>query len=81
LSKYAVSYSSASITNQGESVRRKEVPKFSATPPIRNDGLSPADSSAHASSEVVVVFPCVPPTASGMRARRNSSLMVAAAEV
>ena len=57
------------------------MPKFSATPPIRNPGFSPAHSRIQASSEVVVVFPCVPATASGLRVRRNSSFTVLAAEV
>jgi hypothetical protein len=76
-----VSYSSASITKYFESVNRKELPKFSAMPPIRKLGLSPAFSRTQASSEVVVVFPCVPATASECRPRMNSSFITAAADV
>ncbi len=41
--------------------------QFCGTPPTRKPGFSPASSSIHASSEVVVVLPCVPATASTQR--------------
>ncbi len=62
-------------------VHRKLVPKFSAMPPIRKSGESPARSSTHETIEVVVVFPCVPATTTEWRPRISSSLIVAAADV
>jgi hypothetical protein len=69
------------MTKRSESARRKEVPKFSATPPMRKDGFSPAHSRSHARMDVVVVFPWVPATARTRRLLRNSSFTVRAAEV
>ena len=64
----------------------KLVPKFSATPPIRNDGASSgrvreATSYIHANMLVVVVLPCVPATTSDSRPARNSSCSTAAIDV
>ncbi len=64
LSKKAVSYSSASITKNGESVRSAETWKFRGTPPMRKPGLRPALARIQASIDDVVVLPCVPATAS-----------------
>jgi len=50
----------------------KLLPKFSAIPPMRNDGFRPAEWNIHASIEVVVVLPCVPATASTSLLCRNS---------
>src|SRR5450759_1080821 len=79
LSKNAVSYSSASMTKNGEppppegegrELSRAEMPKFCSTPPIKKLGFSPAYSSIHASIALVVVLPCVPATASTHRSCR-----------
>ena len=47
--------------------RRALVAKFAGTPPIRNPGARPAYSRIQASSDEVVVLPCVPATANTHR--------------
>ena len=71
LSKKAVSYSSASMTKNSESVSLAETEKSTGTPPIKNPGLRPATSRIRANIEEVVVFPCVPATASTHFGRRT----------
>jgi hypothetical protein len=60
LSKKAVSYSSASITNQDPEPKQKLLLKLAATPPIKKPGSKPASAKICATIEVVVVLPCVP---------------------
>src|SRR5207253_2137643 len=73
LSKKAVSYSSPSIMKCFPFFTAKLEPKFSAIPPMRNEGSIPADWNIQASIEVVVVLPCVPATTRDSRVRRKSS--------
>jgi hypothetical protein len=52
------------MINHSLSVNRAPSPKLCGMPPIRKLGFRPLCSKTHASSEVVVVFPCVPLTTS-----------------
>ena len=61
------------MTKYGESVKRAETPKPCATPPIRNEGASPASCRIQASKEVVVVLPCVPATPNTQRPHNRFS--------
>ena len=74
LSKNAVSYSSPSRMNQGESVNRAPCPRLDGMPPIRKEGLRPACSNTQASREVVVVLPWVPATTRECFPRMKHSL-------
>ena len=57
------SFSSASTTNHSPESHIAPVPISLTSPPMMNDGLRPASTSARASIELVVVLPCVPATA------------------
>ena len=62
MSKKALSYSSPSITTQDPAPERKPLPKFTGMPPMKKPGSSPAATSTHDISAVVVVLPWVPAT-------------------
>ncbi len=57
--------------------RRALVPKESRRPPITHVGSSPASPSTAATSEVVVVLPCVPATAMPCLKRMSSASIIA----